>query len=54
MTERLPDLACIDLAEMYLVDEPALASRCNELAHYIQCAIEEWIAAQKAEHGGHA
>ena len=45
------DPGCADLAQYFLVDEPALKERAGELARHIQQAIEDWIegARQEAE-----
>jgi hypothetical protein len=44
------DLACFDLAEIFLQDEPAfLRERVDGLAQYIQDAIEDWIRMARAD-----
>lgn len=44
-----PDADLIALAEQRLQDEPLLAGRANELAEYLQSAIEDWIADMKED-----
>jgi hypothetical protein len=41
------DSRCLDLANVFLEDEPTLAQYDQELAQAIQDAIEDWIAIAK-------
>jgi hypothetical protein len=45
----LLDTVIVELAELYLADEPALAGRAGELAHCIRDAIEDWAEAARDE-----
>lgn len=37
------DEECLDLAEHFLQDKPALAHKVDELAEHIQIAVEDWF-----------
>jgi hypothetical protein len=41
------DVACFDLAEHFLVDEPDLHDKVADLAAHIQDSIELWIECEK-------
>lgn len=41
------DPHCRELADLFLADEPALASHAAALAEHIQAAIEDWIEAER-------
>jgi hypothetical protein len=45
--ERTYDWRCLDLAEAFLQDEPALRARAIELAQEIQQTIEDWITSER-------
>ncbi len=43
------DSRCYDLAEIFLLDEPKLRVKTNQLAQAIQDAIEIWIDMENRE-----
>ena len=41
------DSSCLDLAELFLADEPKLRGRAVELAIAIQECVEQWIISER-------
>jgi hypothetical protein len=48
---KLFDERCLELAELTLMDEPALRARAPNLARYIARAIDDWIEIEQIENG---
>jgi hypothetical protein len=45
--QRTYDSSCLDLAELFLADEPRLRGKATELAQEIQATIEDWITDER-------